>query len=111
MQLDKDGDYKTVYLTTTEIFQEGQWREVGSPKRIIYHYTGIVRIKIIIIIIIIKVGPLPVGLRAIRGATLDNSVFMTGQIAYMYGQPCSEIIDIAFDKLELIKDLTFDCKP
>ena len=29
MQLDKDGDYKTVYLTTTEIFQEGQWREVG----------------------------------------------------------------------------------
>ena len=82
MQLDKDGDYKTVYLTTTEIFQEGQWRKVGSPKRIIYHYTCIVRIKIIIIIII-KVGPLPVGLRALRGATLDNAVFMTGQGAYM----------------------------
>ena len=46
--------------------------------------TGIVRIKIIIIIII-KVGPLPVGLRAIRGATLDNSVFMTGQGAIWTG--------------------------
>ena len=41
MQLDKDGDYKIVYLTSTEIFQEGQWREVGSPKRIIYHYTAL----------------------------------------------------------------------
>ena len=72
MQLDEDGDWEMVYLTSTEIFQEGQWREVGPL------YTGIVRIKIIIIIII-KVGPLPVGLRAVRGATLDNAVFMTGQ--------------------------------
>ena len=47
MQLDKDGDYKTVYLTTTEIFQEEQWREVGSPKDDIQYILTIVRIKII----------------------------------------------------------------
>ena len=38
MQLDKDGDYKMVYLTSTEIFQEGQWREGKPPKRIMYLY-------------------------------------------------------------------------
>ena len=47
-----DGSWKSVYLTTTEIYQGGEWREVG---------------------------PLPVGLRGLRGATLDNSVFMTGE--------------------------------
>ena len=42
-------------LDSTEIYQEGQrqWREVG---------------------------PLPAGIMRIRGATLDNTVFMTGEL-------------------------------
>ena len=78
------------------------WPQLRSSKRdsggglyTTTDYTGIVRIKIIIIIII-KVGPLPVGLRALRGATLDNAVFMTGQGAICFA------LDIVFDKLGLI---------
>ena len=42
-------------LDSTEIYQEGQWqwREVGA---------------------------LPAGITRIRGATLDNTVFMTGEL-------------------------------
>ena len=39
------------YLASTEIYQDGQWTEVGA---------------------------LPVALTRLKGASLDNTVFMTG---------------------------------
>ena len=43
-------DYE--HLASTEIYQDGQWREVGA---------------------------LPVALTRLKGASLDNTVFMTGE--------------------------------
>ena len=43
------------YLSSTEIYRGGQW---------------------------VTTGPLPVAVAGVRGVTLDNTIFMTGQLSF-----------------------------